>query len=36
LTPTARIAIVRGFREYPDRAIRETQSEEGWRKAQAN
>jgi hypothetical protein len=36
LTPTARIAIVRGFREYPDRAIRETQSAEGWRKAQAN
>jgi hypothetical protein len=36
LTQTARIAIVRGFREYPGRAIRETGSAEGWRKARAN
>jgi hypothetical protein len=36
LTRTARIAIVRGFREYPGRAIRETRCAEGWRKAQAN
>jgi hypothetical protein len=36
LTHTARIAIVRGFREYPDRAYRETKGAEGWRKAQAN
>jgi hypothetical protein len=36
LTHDARIAIVKRFREYPDRAIRETRSTEGWRKAQAN
>ena len=36
LTQTARIAIVRGFREYPDRAIRGTRSVEGWKKARAN
>jgi hypothetical protein len=36
LTRHPRIAIVRGFREYPGRAVRETQSAEGWRKAQAN
>jgi hypothetical protein len=36
LTRTARIAIVRGFREYPGRAIRETRGAEGWRKARAN
>ena len=36
LTQTARIAIVRGFREYPGRAIRETRGAEGWRKARAN
>jgi hypothetical protein len=36
LTRTARIAIVRGFREYPGRAIRETRCAEGWRKAHAN
>jgi hypothetical protein len=36
LTRLPRIAIVRGFREYPGRAVRETRSAEGWRKAQAN
>jgi hypothetical protein len=36
LTRRAQIAIVRGFREYSDRAIRETRCAEGWRKAQAN
>jgi hypothetical protein len=36
LTQTAGIAIVRGFREYPGHAVRETRSVEGWRKAQAN
>jgi hypothetical protein len=35
LTHGARIAIVRGFREYPDRVFRETRSVEGWRKARA-
>jgi hypothetical protein len=36
LTRNKQIAIVRGFREYPGRAIRETRCAEGWRKAQAN
>jgi hypothetical protein len=36
LTRTPGIAIVRGFREYPGRAVRETRHAEGWRKAQAN
>jgi hypothetical protein len=36
LTQTAGIAIVRGFREYPDRAVRNIEGVEGRRKAQAN
>jgi hypothetical protein len=36
LTQTTEIAIVRGFREYPDRAVRNIEGVEGRRKAQAN
>ena len=36
LTPGADIVIVNRFREYPDRAVRETRRAAGWRKAHAD
>jgi hypothetical protein len=35
LTYSMEIAIVRRFREYPDRVVRETWHVAGWRKAHA-